>query len=91
MREAGGCVIGTPMRVVQRLKEIITRLGVAQVQQIQMLRQLVMAEMNSQNTAAANQLNSQTQSQLGALAIIGGPPSLGVAGVYQPSAQPPPQ
>ena len=46
-------------------------IALAQVQQIQMLRQLVMAQMNSQNTAAANQLNSQTQSQLAAQAIIG--------------------
>ena len=44
-------------------------IALAQVQQIQMLRQLVMAMMNSQNTAAANQLNSQTQSQLAAQAI----------------------
>ncbi len=43
-------------------------IALAQVQQIQMLRQLVMAQMNSQNTAAANQLNSQTQSQLAAQA-----------------------
>ncbi len=57
-----------------------------------MLRQLVMAMMNSQNAAAANQLNSQTQSQLAAMAIIGAPSQVpGVAQSLQPSAQPPPQ
>jgi hypothetical protein len=56
-----------------------------------MLRQLVMAEMNSQNTAAANQLNSQTQSQLAALAIIAAPPQVpGVAQLFK-DASPPPQ
>src|SRR6266567_2105508 len=44
-----------------------------QVEQIQMLRQLVMAMMNSQNTAAANQLNNQTQSQLAAEALFSAP------------------
>ena len=63
----------------------------AQVQQIQMLRQLVMAMMNSENTASANQLNSQTQSQLGALAIVGAPPPAGVAGLNQSSTAPPQQ
>jgi P-type conjugative transfer protein TrbJ len=71
------------LQAVQTGNEI----ALAQVQQIQMLRQLVMAEMNSQNTAAANQLDNQTQSQLGALAIIGGPSQ-----AYKPgSAAPPPQ
>jgi hypothetical protein len=50
-----------------------------------------MAEMNSQNTAAANQLNSQTQSQLTAMAFFGAPPTGPVAGLYQSNAQPPPQ
>ena len=55
-----------------------------------MLRQLVMAEMNSQNTAAANQLNSQTQSQLAAQAIIGAPPQVpGVAQLFIDAAPPP--
>jgi len=71
--------------------QVSNEIALAQVQQIQMLRQLVMAMMNSQNTAAANQLNSQTQSQLGALAIIGAPPSGPAAGLYQPNTQPPPQ
>jgi P-type conjugative transfer protein TrbJ len=66
-------------------------IALAQVQQVQMLRQLVMAMMNSQNVAAANQLNSQTQSQLGALAIIGAPASPAIAGLYQPESAPPPQ
>jgi len=76
------------LQAVQTGNEI----ALAQVQQIQMLRQLVMAMMNSQNTAAANQLNSQTQSQLAAMAIIGAPSQVpGVAQSLQPSAQPPPQ
>jgi type IV secretion system protein TrbJ len=67
--------------------QVSNEIGMAQVQQIQLLRQLVMAAMNSQNTNAANQINSQTQSQLGALAIIGGPPQ-----AYKPGiAASPPQ
>lgn len=75
------------LQAVQTGNEI----ALAQVQQVQMLRQLVMAMMNSQNTAAGGQLNNQTQSQLGALAIIGSPPPPGVAGLNQPSATAPPQ
>jgi len=71
------------LQAVQTGNEI----ALAQVQQVQMLRQLVMAMINSQNTAAANQLNNQTQSQLGALAIIGGPPQAYKSG----TAAPPPQ
>jgi P-type conjugative transfer protein TrbJ len=67
--------------------QVGNEIALAQVQQVQMLRQLVMALMNSQNTAAANQLNRQTQSQLGALAIIGAPPH-----AYRPgTAASPPQ
>ena len=48
--------------------------------------------MNSQNIAAANQLNSQTQSQLGAQAFFGAPAQApGVANALQPSLTPPPQ
>jgi P-type conjugative transfer protein TrbJ len=75
------------LQAVQTGSEIV----LAQVQQIQMLRQLVMAMMNSQNTAAANQLNNQTQSQLGALAIIGAPPPPDVAGLNQASTTAPQQ
>jgi hypothetical protein len=51
-----------------------------------------MAMMNSQNVAAGNQVNRQTQSQLGALAIAGAPPQVpGGAQMLQPSTQPPPQ
>ena len=39
-----------------------------------MLRQLVMAEMNSQNVAAANQVNNQVQSSLEAQALFSAPP-----------------
>ena len=48
-------------------------LASAQAQQIQLLRQLVMAEMNSQNLAAANQINSQSQSNLAAQAELSAP------------------
>ena len=72
--------------------QVSNEIALAQVQQVQMLRQLVMAGMNSQNIVAANQLNSQTQSQLGAMAIMGGPPPPGVATLNQPSTAPaPPQ
>ncbi len=71
--------------------QVSNEIALAQVQQIQLLRQLVMAMMNSQNTAAASRLNNQTQSQLGALAIIGAPAPPGVAGLNQPSAVPPQQ
>ena len=60
------------LQAVQTGNEI----ALAQVQQVQMLRQLVMALMNSQNTATANQLNNQTQSQLAAQAIIAAPPQV---------------
>ena len=67
--------------------QVGNEIALAEVQQVQMLRQLVMALMNSQNTAAANQLNRQTESQLGALAIIGAAPQ-----AYRPgTAASPPQ
>jgi P-type conjugative transfer protein TrbJ len=75
------------LQAVQTGNEI----ALAQVQQIQMLRQLVMAMMNSENTAAGSQVNNQTQSQLGALAIVGAPPSSALSSLYQPSSAPPPQ
>ena len=71
--------------------QVSNEIALAQVQQIQLLRQLVMAMMNSQNTAAASTVNNQTQSQLGALAIIGAPAPTGVGGLNQPSAAPPQQ
>ena len=70
--------------------QVSNEIALAQVQQVQMLRQLVMAMTNSQNVATANQLNSQTQSQLGALAIIGAPPPPGFPQLNQVSTQPPP-
>jgi hypothetical protein len=50
-----------------------------------------MVLMNSENTTAANQVNNQTQSQLGALAIIGAPPPPGVAALNQASTVAPQQ
>ena len=71
--------------------QVSNEIALAQVQQVQMLRQLVMAMANSQNIAAANQLNSQTQSQLAAMEIIGAPPAGAVAQALQPNATSPPQ
>jgi P-type conjugative transfer protein TrbJ len=75
------------LQAVQTGNEI----ALAQVQQIQMLRQLVMALMNSENTASANQLNTQTQSQLAAQAFFGAPPSGAAVQLYQSSTGSPPQ
>jgi hypothetical protein len=55
-----------------------------------MLRQLVMAQMNSQNVAAANQVNSQVQSNLAAQAFFSAPPSSGTPDLSG-DASPPPQ
>jgi type IV secretion system protein TrbJ len=72
--------------------QVSNEIALAQVQQIQMLRQLVMAMTNSQNTAAANQLNNQTQSQLAAQALLSAPAPSGIPDVVNasPSAAPPP-
>ena len=75
------------LQAVQTGNEI----ALAQVQQIQLLRQLVMALMNSQNTAAANQLNSQTQSQLAAQALLSAPASPGTPDFLGAAPQAPPQ
>ena len=57
-----------------------------------MLRQLVMAEMNSQNVAAANQVNKQVQSNLAAQAMFSAPASRWNAGLsYAMHRSPPPQ
>jgi hypothetical protein len=56
-----------------------------------MLRQLVMAMMNSQNTAAGNQLNNQTQSQLAAQAFLSAPTPSGLPDPLHANPQPPPQ
>jgi len=71
--------------------QVTNEIALAQVQQVQMLRQLVMAMMNSQNVASGNRLNSQSQSQLGAMAIMGGPPTVGVAQALQSGTAAPPQ
>ena len=66
-------------------------IALAQVQQIQMLRQLVMAEMNSQNVAAANQVNNQVQSNLAAQAFFSAPVSSGIQDLLHANPAPPPQ
>jgi P-type conjugative transfer protein TrbJ len=75
------------LQAVQTGNEI----ALAEVQQIQMLRQLVVALMNSQNTATANQINSQTQSQLAAQALLSAPASPGTPDFLDASPQTPPQ
>jgi conjugal transfer/entry exclusion protein len=69
---------------------VSNEIALAQVQQIQLLRQLVMAQMNSQNTTAANQLNSQTQSQLAAEALFAAPVPTGMPNIFE-NTPPPPQ
>jgi len=54
-----------------------------------MLRQLVMAEMNSQNVAAANQLNNQVQSSLEAQALFSAPAAPGTPDMYYDASVPP--
>jgi len=57
-----------------------------------MLRQLVMAQINSQNVAAANQVNTQAQNNLEAQALFSAPPPAGTPNFLQTSAtSPPPQ
>jgi hypothetical protein len=55
---------------------------------VQMLRQLVMAAMNSQNVAAANQVNSQVQSQLAAQAMFSAPPPSGMPDIFHNAPSP---
>ena len=57
-----------------------------------MLRQLVMAEMNSQNVTAANQVNNQVQSSLEAQALFSAPAPAGTPDFLgTDAASPPPQ
>jgi type IV secretion system protein TrbJ len=53
--------------------QVSNEIALAQVQQIQMLRQLIIALTNSHNVAAANQVNSQVQSDLAAQAELSAP------------------
>ncbi|MBF6570989.1 MAG: hypothetical protein IVW54_19155, partial [Candidatus Binataceae bacterium] len=72
--------------------QVGNEIALAQVQQVQMLRQLVMAMTNSQNVAAANRLNNQVQSSLEAQALFSAPPPLPIPNLFQQSAgTPPPQ
>jgi type IV secretion system protein TrbJ len=72
------------LQVAQTGNEI----ALAQVQQLQSLRQLAMAVLNSENVNAANSVNAQTMSEMTATAIMGAPPQ-----VLQlaPVGTPPPQ
>src|SRR5579875_429531 len=71
--------------------QVGNEIALAQVQQVQMLRQLVMTMMNSQNVAAANKLNSQTQSQLAAQAFLSAPSPPGLPDPLYANTQAPPQ
>lgn len=53
--------------------QVSNEIALAQAQQIQMLRQLTMAMMNSQNVAAANQVNQRVQTDLEAQSILSAP------------------
>ena len=75
------------LQAVQTGNEI----ALAQVQQIQMLRQLVMTMMNSENTVAGSQVNNQTQSQLATQAFFGAPAAPGVDDILHASPSAPPQ
>lgn len=63
-------------------------IALAEVQQLQTLRQLLMALLNSQNVNSASAVNAQTGSQMTAMAMVGAPPQ-----VLQlvPASSPPPQ
>ena len=62
------------LQAIQTGNEIALQLG----QQLQMLRQLVMLLINSENLQTANQTNSQTQSQMAAAAMIAAPPQIAI-------------
>jgi P-type conjugative transfer protein TrbJ len=70
------------LQAIQTGNEIALQLG----QQLQMLRQLVMLLINSENLQTANQTNSQTQSQMAAEAMNASPAQVTVgAPLDQPS------
>ena len=75
------------LQVVQVSNEI----ALDQVQQVEMLRQLVMAQMNSQNVTAANQVNNQVQSRLEAQAMFSAPAPSGIIDVIHAAPAAPPQ
>jgi len=72
--EAGNQGAIGSLQAIQTGNEIALQLG----QQLQMLRQLVMLLINSENLQTANQTNSQVQSQMAAEAVIAAPPQIAV-------------
>ena len=70
--------------------ELKNQTAIGNLQAVQVLRQLVMAEMNSQNVAAANQVNNQVESNLEAQALFSAPAAPGTPDMYH-DASPPPQ
>ena len=74
------------LQAIQTGNEIALQLG----QQLQMLRQLVMLLINSENLQTANQTNSQTQSQMAAEAMIAAPPQIPLnVPLWGPETNPP--
>jgi hypothetical protein len=70
--EADNAGAGGPLQAEQTGNEI----ALLSVQQQQMIRQLIMALLNSYNVNSATVMQQQTASQLSAMAIIGAPPQV---------------
>ena len=83
--EAGNQGAVGNLQAIQTGNEIALQLG----QQLQMLRQLVMLMINSENLQTANQTNSQVQSQMAAEAVIAAPPNPANAAMFGPETNAP--
>jgi len=70
--EADNAGAGGPLQAEQTGNEI----GLLSIQQQQMIRQLIMALLNSYNINSATQQQTAAASQLSAMAIIGSPPQV---------------
>jgi hypothetical protein len=71
--------------------QVSNELAMAQIQQIQMLRQLVMAQTNAQNVVAGNAISTQQQQQMEAMGWVGAPASGMFGQALKDSGPPPPQ
>jgi P-type conjugative transfer protein TrbJ len=83
--EADNAGAGGPLQATQTGNEI----ALLSVQQQQMIRQLIMALLNSYNVNSATQQQTAAASQLTAMAVMGAPPQI-VGPVPMGAAQPPP-
>jgi P-type conjugative transfer protein TrbJ len=83
--EADNTGAGGPLQAEQTGNEI----ALLSVQQQQMIRQLIMALLNSYNVNSATQQQTAAASQLTAMAVMGAPPQI-VGPVPMGAAQPPP-